>query len=169
MTEVRPVGRHEGALLRGVRLAALEDCPSAFLETHAEVLADPLEVWEARAAASSGEGDALIVVAQDGDAVVGMAGIAREIGQLRRHRATLWGVWVPPSHRGRGVGRRLVDACLVWARENDVRAVYLEVVDGEDPTRSLYGRLGFVRREIDPYGAHVDGRDIALERLVLVL
>lgn len=169
MTDVRPVERREGDLLRAVRLAALEDCPAAFLETHAEVLADPLELWEARAAASMGEGDSLIVLALDDGSPVGMAGIAREIGQRRRHRAALWGVWVAPSHRGRGVGRRLVDACLEWARRNDVRAVYLEVVDGEDPTRSLYGRLGFVRREIDPYGAHVDGRDVALERLVLVL
>lgn len=169
MTDVRPVARSEGGLLRTVRLAALADCPSAFLETHAEVLADPLEMWEARAAASTGEGDALIVLALEGDEAVGMAGIAREIGQRRRHRAALWGVWVAPSHRGRGVGRRLVDACLEWARENHVRAVYLEVVDGEDPTRSLYGRLGFIRREVDPYGAYVDGRDVALERLVLVL
>lgn len=169
MTEVRAVTRDDGALLRAVRLAALEECPGAFLETHAEAAEDPLELWEARAAAGMGDGDALVLLALADDRPVGMAGIARDVGQRRRHRATLWGVWVHPEHRGRGVGRRLVGSCLEWARAQGVRAVYLEVVEGEDPTRSLYGRLGFVRREIDPFGAHIDGRDIPLERLVLVL
>jgi len=169
VTEVRAVTRADGALLRSVRLAALEECPAAFLETHAEVMEDPLELWEARAAAGMGDGDALVLLAFAADRAVGMAGIARDVGQRRRHRATLWGVWVHPEHRGRGVGRQLVCSCLDWAREHGVRAVYLEVVEGEDPTRSLYGRLGFVRREIDPYGVHIDGRDLPLERLVLVL
>lgn len=169
MIEVRAIRPDEGELLRDVRLGALASAPNAFLETYDEVAADDLDVWAARAAASTGEGDQLILIALQGGEPVGMAGIAREIGQRRRHRATLWGVWLDPRHRGRGVGRRLVQAALDWARERDVRAVYLEVVENEDPSWSLYGRLGFVRREVDPFGAHVDGQDIALERLVLVL
>jgi len=167
--EVRPIRPGEGALLRAVRLAALEANPGAFLETRDEVAADAGDVWGARAAASTGEGDQLVLLALDDGAPVGMAGIAREIGQRRRHRATLWGVWLDPAHRGRGVGRRLVQGALDWAAERDVRAVYLEVVENEDPSWSLYGRLGFVRREVDPFGAHVDGRFVALEHLVLVL
>lgn len=169
MIEVRPIAPDEGQLLREVRLAALAEAPAAFLETHEEVLADPIDAWDSRAAAGTGEGDALIVLALDGGRPVGVAGIARDIGQRRRHRATMWGVWVNPSHRGRGVGRRIVTEALDWARAREVRAVYLEVVEDADPARSLYGRMGFVRREVDPFGAHVDGRDVALERLVLVL
>lgn len=169
MIEVRAIHADEGHLLRAVRLAALSSAPGAFLETYDEVAADDEETWAARAAASTGDGDQLILLALDGDEPVGMAGIARDIGQRRRHRATLWGVWLQADQRGRGIGRRLVQGALDWARERDVRAVYLEVVENEDPSWSLYGRLGFVRREVDPFGAHVDGRDIALERLVLVL
>ena len=169
MTEVRPIRPDEGDLLKAVRLAALRNAPGAFLETEAEVAADSDEVWATRAAASTGEGDQLIMLALVDGRPVGMAGIAREIGQRRRHRATLWGVWLDPAQRGRGVGRQLVSAALDWARERGVRAVYLEVVENEDPSWSLYGRLGFVRREVDPFGAHVDGQDVALEHLVLVL
>jgi len=158
-----------GAAVRATRDAALAEAPAAFLETQEEVLADPIDAWDSRAAAGTGEGDALIVLALDGGRPVGVAGIARDIGQRRRHRATMWGVWVNPSHRGRGVGRRIVTEALDWAGERDVRAVYLEVVENEDPSWSLYGRLGFVRREVDPFGAHVDGRFVALEHLVLVL
>lgn len=169
MIEVRPLRADDGACLRAVRLAALAANPGAFLETYDEVLADSDDLWSARAAASTGAGDQLVLLAFDGDEPVGMAGIARDIGQRRRHRATLWGVWLDPAHRGRGVGRRLVQGALDWAAERDVRAVYLEVVENEDPSWSLYGRLGFVRREVDPFGAHVDGRFVALEHLVLVL
>ena len=169
MIDVRSIQGDEGELLREVRLAALKSAPAAFLETFEEVAADPADVWAARAAASTGEGDQLIMVALDEGRPVGMAGIAREIGQRRRHRATLWGVWLDPAHRGRGVGRQRVSTALDWARELEVRAVYLEVVENEDPSWSLYGRLGFVRREVDPFGAHFDGHDVALEHLVLVL
>ncbi len=168
MIDVRAILSDEGHLLRAVRLAALENAPNAFLETFDEVAADGDDVWAARAAASTGEGDQLILLALEDGVPVGMAGVAREIGQRRRHRATLWGVWLHPDCRGRGVGRQLVQTALDWARERDVRAVYLEVVENEDPSWSLYGRLGFVRREVDPFGAHVDGRDMALEHLVLV-
>jgi RimJ/RimL family protein N-acetyltransferase len=167
--DVRSIQADEGELLREVRLAALKSAPAAFLETYDEVAADPADVWAARAAASTGEGDQLIMVALHEGRPVGMAGIAREIGQRRRHRATLWGVWLDPAHRGRGVGRQMVSTALDWARELEVRAVYLEVVENEDPSWSLYGRLGFVRREVDPFGAHFDGHDVALEHLVLVL
>ena len=169
MIEVRPVRIGDGGLLCEVRLAALAANPGAFLETYDEVAADSDDLWAARAAASTGEGDQLILLALDGERPVGMAGIARDIGQRRRHRATLWGVWLDPECRGRGVGRRLVQGALDWATSAGVRAVYLEVVENEDPSWSLYGRLGFVRREVDPFGAHVDGRFVALERLVLVL
>ena len=60
--------------------------------------------------------------------------------------------------------------CLLdWARERDVVAVYLDVVAGNDPARSLYTRLGFVRRDLDPYSLRIDGEFIAQERLVLLL
>jgi GNAT superfamily N-acetyltransferase len=167
--EVRPIRTGEGRLLREVRLAALAANPGAFLETYDEVAADADDRWAARVGASTGEGDQLVLLALDGGRPVGMAGIAREIGQRRRHRATLWGVWLDPACRGRGVGRRLVQEALDWAARAGVRAVYLEVVESEDPSWSLYGRLVFVRREVDPFGAHVDGSFVALERLVLVL
>ena len=169
MIDVRCILADEGSLLREVRLAALANAPGAFLETLDEVAADSEDVWDARAASSTGEGDALIMLALHEGRPVGMAGVAREFGQRRRHRATLWGVWLDPAQRGRGVGRQLVTTALDWARARDVRAVYLEVVENEDPSWSLYGRLGFVRREVDPFGAHVDGHDVALEHLVLVL
>ncbi|MEI7438346.1 MAG: N-acetyltransferase, partial [Thermoleophilia bacterium] len=63
MIDVRCILADEGSLLREVRLAALANAPGAFLETLDEVAADSEDVWDARAASSTGEGDALIMLA----------------------------------------------------------------------------------------------------------
>ena len=62
-----------------------------------------------------------------------------------------------------------MQGALDWAATRGVRAVYLEVVENEDPSWSLYGRLGFVRREVDPFGAHVDGQFVQLGIVELAL
>ena len=100
MIDVRSIQADEGELLRAVRLAALLNAPAAFLETYDEVASDPSDVWAARAAASTGEGDQLIMVALDQGRPVGMAGIAREIGQRRRHRAEGVQADINPGHAG---------------------------------------------------------------------
>jgi GNAT superfamily N-acetyltransferase len=46
--------------------------------------------------------------------------------------------------RGRGVGIRLMEAVLDWARARGFRSVSLEVVDANPGARCLYERLGFV-------------------------
>jgi GNAT superfamily N-acetyltransferase len=50
-------------------------------------------------------------------------------------------LYVPPAHRGHGVGRALVDAMVGWARDGDVRCVRLNAVD--EPTRRFFFHLGF--------------------------
>ncbi len=50
-------------------------------------------------------------------------------------------LFVPPSHRGTGVGRGLVEAMAGWARDGDVGFVRLNAPD--DPARRFYAHLGF--------------------------
>ena len=40
----------------------------------------------------------------------------RETRDKQRHRASIWGVYVSPAHRGRGFGRSVVAACIDHAR-----------------------------------------------------
>lgn len=50
-------------------------------------------------------------------------------------------MWVVPEHRGRGVGRRILDAVLKKAPADD--RIVLWVADG-NPAHRLYESAGFV-------------------------
>jgi GNAT superfamily N-acetyltransferase len=52
----------------------------------------------------------------------------------------LWGVYVLPEHRGRGIGGMLVAACMAHLKSNGCGRVLLHA--GER-SAALYGRMGF--------------------------
>lgn len=56
----------------------------------------------------------------------------------------LWGVYVRPGFRGRGIGTALVKACTDHLRSIGCGRVMLHAADRSAP---LYGRLGFVPTE----------------------
>src|SRR5262245_18316088 len=61
-------------------------------------------------------------------------------GAEPEHHAYISNVYVRTAYRGRGLGGRLLEACLAWSRTHDVASVLLW------PTRrsrSLYARFGF--------------------------
>jgi GNAT superfamily N-acetyltransferase len=52
-------------------------------------------------------------------------------------------LFVSPSHRGRGLGRRALDVMGEACRELGVRALHLEVEKDNSPATELYRRWGF--------------------------
>lgn len=141
---IRRLAKGDGDLLREVRLRALAEAPFAFsswLERERDYRA---EFWEGRVAESELGVSGVVFVAVDGARSVGMAG--GFFGAEQRESATLWGVWVDPSERRRGLGRELVEAVAGWARDSGAQSVRLALADCEPskPAASLYRGLGFV-------------------------
>jgi GNAT superfamily N-acetyltransferase len=54
-------------------------------------------------------------------------------------------MYLRPSCRGRGVGRRLLATALDWARDYHVRTVRLDTTERMEAARRLYEAHGFVR------------------------
>ncbi len=52
-------------------------------------------------------------------------------------------VLVDPECRGIGLGRRLVESSLQYARDNGCTSIYLETTDGLPESQALYESLGF--------------------------
>ncbi|MGA9859761.1 MAG: GNAT family N-acetyltransferase [Solirubrobacteraceae bacterium] len=143
MLTIRAVREGDAEPLRRLRLRALAQAPEAFGATVDEEQAHPAEHWLDLARLSA-VGDATVVyVAIDDGRWLGMA--AGRWYERDRGIAGLWGMWVDPSLRGRGVGERLVRTVRDWAADRNARFLRLGVVRGhEDPT-AFYERLGFVR------------------------
>jgi ribosomal protein S18 acetylase RimI-like enzyme len=136
--EVRRLRQDEADLLRDVRLRALADAPWAYGSSHARELGYTPERWQWFA----DQIDAATYVAVEDDTAAGMAGGFVPAGG---DAVMLWGMWVAPEARGRGLARMLVESVLAWARERGAPTVVLEVTDTERaaPAAALYRSLGF--------------------------
>ena len=73
--------------------------------------------------------------------VIGYAGIST-LGQPDAWECEIHTIAVDPDHRGRGVGRALLEAMLAVADENDA-AVFLEVRTDNEVAIGLYSHHGF--------------------------
>ena len=163
---IRPIRADEGEALRSIRLQALVDSPSSFGSTLAETEARPMDYWDYRAAIGEAGEESVIFVADDAGTWVGLAGGWYE--ELDDGPAAeLISMWVNPAYRARGIGRRLVERVIDWARERGARRISLRVTQGNDSAASLYVRCGFVLTgETQPHPSHPSLRE---ERMVLDL
>lgn len=128
---------------RAIRLAALQDAPTAFGSVHAVESARPLSAFAERLAGSR------VFGAHAGGEIVGMVGLARETGLKDRHKGFLWGMYVQPAWRRHGVAAALMDALLAAAAD-EVEQVLLSVVQGNRAALAFYERHGFVAYGVEP-------------------
>jgi GNAT superfamily N-acetyltransferase len=92
-------------------------------------LEDPTGVYEA------------VWVAVRAERVIGSAALRR----LSSSEVELKRMYLRPGERGHGVGRRLLDMALLWAREHRIAAIRLDTTERMDAARRLYEAYGFVR------------------------
>jgi RimJ/RimL family protein N-acetyltransferase len=104
--------------------------------------------------------NAALFVALDGERIVGNLAVSAHQHPGTAHGAAL-GMSVLAPWRGQGIGSRLLDRAIAWAKERRLRRLELEVRSNNPGARRLYERKGFevegVRRsahEVD--GAFVD-------------
>jgi GNAT superfamily N-acetyltransferase len=99
-------------------------------------------------AAITDMGRSFLMLARDGDRVVGVAYVATILSAEHCGPvAWLEELYVTPDCRHRGIGAALVTAVLERAKETDIMAVDLEIDAGHERVISLYQRLGFRRLE----------------------
>ena len=88
--------------------------------------------------------DAAVFVAEVDERVVGRLSLARDPHPSSRHVADL-GVMVAASHRHQGIGTRLLEAAVGWARSVGISKLELHVFPWNEAALGLYESFGFER------------------------
>ena len=92
-----------------------------------------------------------------GSEIVGIAALLIAEGRKEAHKGLLVGMYVRPGSRKSGVGRRLVETIIEYARER-VEVIQLAVVSDNEQARRLYTRLGFLEYGLERKALKQDGR-----------
>ena len=145
--DIRVTQKQDWLLLKQIRLAALQDTPTAFGVSYETAAADSDAQWQVRAAGER----TWFWLAFDDDRPVGLVGA----GFRDPARYELIAMWVEPAARGAGVADALVAAVKARAVELGLEALYLEVAPENTRAVQFYQRHGFVfMDEWEPIDSH---------------
>ncbi len=144
MIPIRRLLAADAAAFRAIRLRALKDHPEAFAAAWEDEVQKPLAWFETIL------DQGFLVGAEGGaGALLGMAGLDIPTGAKKRHKGTLWSMYVAPEARRAGLGERLIAAVIMEATGR-VEQLDLAAASGNDAAMALYRRMGFEVHGVDP-------------------
>ncbi|KKL96280.1 hypothetical protein LCGC14_1846060 [marine sediment metagenome] len=105
----------------------------------------------------------LFLMAFDGDKAVGGATLAfrsPKVNMLqgRNDLAVLWDIRVHPDYKRQGLGSRLIDRAVEWARKQGCKQLKIETQNNNVPACRFYAARGCHLGAIDRYGYAHDPR-----------
>ncbi len=160
------LGPDDAAEYRELMLEAYAASGGAFTSTVDERAALPFDWWLKRLAPGAETPERVHGTRVDGR-LAGAATLSFEHRERIRHRATLVGMIVRPTHRGIGLGEAIVRSLLEAARSRPgMRIVVLDLTDGNDAARRLYERCGFETYGVMPLAIRVGEAYLSKRRMV---
>ena len=138
---VRPLTPDDAPAYRMLRLAGIAESPGASCTTQAAESAVPRAQMAQRLRSTPHQ--IMFGTFEDGR-LIAIAGLRREPIAVVHDKASLWGVYVAPPARGRGVARQLVQAAIAHAcGVPELARVRLAVAQDNHAALSLYLGCGF--------------------------
>ena len=161
MVLVRETVTDDWQALRGIRLEALRDAPTAFGSTYEQESLGGEEHWRARIA-RGGTFLAYLPVPDTAEPAGLIGGYAEDPVTVQ-----LVSMYVRPRARGRGVGEALVAAVIDWAAAKQAKSVRLWVTETNSHARALYERCGFTLvGERQPLPSDPSLGEVAMSRIL---
>lgn len=141
--KLRRLGQGDGAVFRQIRLEALKNAAESFGSTYEEEVTRSDGDFEDRVTRKC------FFAAFEEDRVVGIVGFYQQEGAKFSHNGVVYGMYVTPEARSKGVGKALMEAVLAYAK-NVVDVVKLLVVTENTHAIALYKNLGFREFGVEP-------------------
>jgi ribosomal protein S18 acetylase RimI-like enzyme len=155
MPTIRPLEERDATEFADVRRQSLLESPLSF---GASPATDVARVADG------------VIGAFEDELLVGIVGLLQGRHEKSRHKVHLWGMYVLPAFRSRGIGAALLDAALQQARStSNVEWVQLGVTSAAPAARRLYERAGFALWGVEPDALRHDGEAVAEYHMTLRL
>jgi len=154
--QIRRLTPTDAAVFQKLRLAGLREEPSAFGSSYEEEKDFSASIIEGRLAMRSDSGP---FGAFERDNLVGVVALGRESMNKLSHKGLIWGMYVKPEYRGKGVARALLAEALSLARSvPELKQVNLSVNAGNTGAIHLYESLGFKAFGREPGALLINGQ-----------
>lgn len=165
---IRQLGNDDAPAYQALRLEGLRNVPSAFGSSEREEAHFTQEQVEARLTGSLPD-IATFGAWLDGR-MVGVVTVIANTRQKTAHKAMIAAMYVTESARGRGVGRKLMEAAIAYARTlPQVEELDLAVTVGNETARRLYLSLGFEPYAVEPRYIKLGDQYFDIEWMILRL
>ncbi len=142
---IRKLTASDAEIFRDFRIEMCRESPDAFSDTPEEVAAFSDEKVKSTTAPSAVYPEKYVLAAFEGERLLATVAFHREDSFKERHRGWIWGVYVRPEARGKGISRQLMKKVIEEAvRTEGLEILGLVVSSTQTGARTLYASLGFI-------------------------
>lgn len=152
--ELRLLTPDDAATFWHLRLEALRNDPASFADSAEEHLETTVATARERLSKNDATSNFLVGMFEEGK-LAATAGFYRYTHNKERHKGHIWGVYVRPESRGKGVGSALMKEIVRRARELKGLEQITLVASANFPAQRLYQAIGFESYGIEPHSLKI--------------
>jgi ribosomal protein S18 acetylase RimI-like enzyme len=153
--EIRLLTADDAEAFWHLRLQALSNDPASFADSAEEHLATTVATARERLSKNDPTSNFVVGMFEEGT-LIGTAGFYRYMHNKERHKGHIWGVYVRPESRGKGVASALMKEIIRRARQIDGIEQITLVASANLPAQRLYKALGFESYGIEPHSLKIE-------------